>query len=339
MSEQIEVLVTVPLLPEQQRILQELSSDLHFVFISTREREDITDEIWQNAEILYTSVVLPTPEQAPNLKWIQFHRAGVDKFAEEPILTKPGLVATSMRGAVANKIAEYIIMMMLALEHKLHRLIEAQQNKLWPDDKDKLFETHELRGSTVGIVGYGGIGRRLAYLLQPFDVTILATKRNLTDFRYHGCFPDECGDPQAELPRRLYPRQALRTMFKDCDFVVVTAPLTKETARMIRRQHFDSMKSSAYFINVSRGGIVDYDALIDILKEERIAGAAIDVFPEEPLPPESALWETPNLLLTPHIAGNTIHYEEHAMKIFIENLKRYIEGKELCNKIDWKKGY
>ncbi|MCF6278448.1 MAG: hypothetical protein L3J16_06855, partial [Anaerolineales bacterium] len=133
--------------------------------------------------------------------------------------------------------------------------------------------------------------------------------------------------------------QALRSMARDCDFLVVTAPLTPTTHGAISAEIFAAMKPSAYLVDVSRGGIVDHDALIDALESDRLGGAALDVFPEEPLSPGSPLWDLPNVIITPHISGNSRHYAERAATLFAANLQRYITNQPLYNLVDHNKGY
>jgi phosphoglycerate dehydrogenase-like enzyme len=128
-------------------------------------------------------------------------------------------------------------------------------------------------------------------------------------------------------------------MFKDCDFVVVTVPLTSETQDLIGAEELAAMKPSAYLVDVSRGGVVNQAALISALREHRIAGAALDVFPEEPLPADNPLWKMPNVILTPHISGITPLYDERAVDLFAENLHRYLAGLSLYNLIDVRSGY
>jgi phosphoglycerate dehydrogenase-like enzyme len=128
-------------------------------------------------------------------------------------------------------------------------------------------------------------------------------------------------------------------MVKDCDFVVITLPLTETTRNSVGRHIFEAMKPTAFLINVGRGGIVDEEALLAALQDKQIAGAAFDVFAEEPLPPEHPLWKAPNLIISPHIAGNMPGYDEKAALVFEENLRRYLEKRPLLNLVDRTRGY
>jgi len=191
-----------------------------------------------------------------------------------------------------------------------------------------------LRGSTVGIVGYGSVGREVARLLQPFNVRILATKRDVMHPHDIGYMPKGIGDPEGHLFTRLYPPQALKSMLKECDFVVITLPLSPETEDLIGKEELAAMKSTAFLINVSRGRVINTPALLSALQEGKIRGAALDVFSEEPLPPTSPFWKLPNVLITPHVAGNSSHYDERANELFCENIQRYLKGVTLLNRID-----
>jgi phosphoglycerate dehydrogenase-like enzyme len=197
----------------------------------------------------------------------------------------------------------------------------------------------EVRGSTVGIVGYGSIGRQLARVLNSLGATVLANKRDAMHPEDYDYIPAGLGDPGGDFVHRLYPAEALRGMVKECDFVVVTLPKTPDTQNIINSEVLAAFKPTAFLIDVSRGGIVDHTPLINALRDKKIAGAALDVYPEEPLAPESPLWKLPNVILTPHISGNTPKYDERAVEMFSTNLQRYLAGQPLYNRIDPKRGY
>jgi len=339
MSDPIQVLITTSFSESLLDKLRSVSPRLKFTLRPVTSAEEISDERWKKAEVLYTSRVLPPPEKAPNLRWVQFHWAGVDHAIEAPVLRNPELMATTLSGAAASQMGEYVLMMLIALGHHLPDILNAQRKVEWPENRWDLFMPLELRNSTVGILGYGSIGRQVARLLMPFGAKVLATKRDVMHPRDSGYTPDGLGDPEGEFVHRLYPPEALRSMLKECDFVVVTLPLTPETENLIGEEELQALKSSAFIVDLSRGGIIEHSALIPALKEKRIAGAALDVFPEEPLPPDNPLWKMPNVILTPHISGSTAHYDERAVELFAENLHRYLSGLPLFNQIDVERGY
>jgi phosphoglycerate dehydrogenase-like enzyme len=241
---------------------------------------------------------------------------------------------TSMSGASASQMAEHAVMMMLALGHHMQEIFAHQRKAEWPSDRFELFTPLELRGSTVGIVGYGSIGRQIARLLQTFGAKVLATKRDIRHPEDPGYTVEGLGDPEGDLVNRLYPPQALGSMLKECDFVVVTLPRTKETRGLLGVKELAAFKPGAYLVDISRGEIVDQNALIPLLKEHKIAGAALDVFPVEPLPADSPLWKLPNVIITPHIAGFSAQYDERAAELFAQNLHRYLEELPLYNRLD-----
>jgi phosphoglycerate dehydrogenase-like enzyme len=211
----------------------------------------------------------------------------------------------------------------------------------WPlEGKYTTFMPLELRGSTVGIVGYGSIGREIAHIARTFGMEVLAVKRDVRQpAEPDGYALAERGDPEGVYFHRLYPPEALISMVRECDFVVLTLPLTESTRNMIDADVLEAMKPTAYLINLSRGGIVAEDALLAALRSGQIAGAGMDVFAAEPLPEDNPLWKEPNLIISPHISGVTTDYDVKAVTMFIENLKRYIARKDLLNLVDRTRGY
>ncbi len=339
MENPVEVLITLPFTDELIDPLRKVSNRLRITVSRATKAEEIPPEYWARTEILYTNTVLPALDLAPRLRWVQFHWAGIDSINIEPLVRKPEISITTLSGVTATPIAEYAVMMLLSLGHRMPELVINQRKAEWPKDRWERFSPLELRDSTVGIVGYGSIGRQIARLLKEFGATVLATKRDVMHPEDNGYVFEGQGDPEGNFIHRLYPPQALRSMLKDCDFVVVTAPLTSETRNMIGIEELSSMQSHAFFINISRGGIVDQKALLEVLKDKRIAGAALDVFSDEPLSPDHPLWKLPNVIITPHISGDTPHYDQKAMLLFAENLQRYLAGQPLFNRYDPQRGY
>jgi phosphoglycerate dehydrogenase-like enzyme len=335
----VEVLMTIPFSEQEIQLLREVSPRLRINTVTNRDPREIPADLWSRTEVLYTDRLLPEPEQAPALRWIQFHFAGIDFAADHPLLQKPNLAATTLSGAASPQMAEYALTMLLALGHHLPEMAAAQSRGDWPRDRWDRFRPIELRGSTVGIIGYGSIGREIARLLRAFGAIVLATKRDVMHPEDAGYTIPGLGDPGGDLFHRLYPHQAARSMLRECDFVIVVAPLTPETRGMIGAAELAVMKPSAYLISMARGGIVDQSALAAALQERRIAGAVMDVFTEEPLPQTSPLWKLPNLIITPHIGGLSAQYNARAVDMFTENLKRYLTGAPLLNRFDPQRGY
>lgn len=335
----IEVLVTVPFTELEIQMLRDVSPRLRINAQPAREPGDISKETWARTEILYTDQVLPTPEQAPALRWLQFHWAGIDFAIDNPLLKKPDLLVTTLSGAASPQMAEFAVAMILALGHRLPELMAHQNRSEWPRDRWERFRPLEMRTSTVGIVGYGSIGREIARVVRTFGATVLASKHDVMRPEDSGYIIPGLGDPGGDFFTRLYPFQAVRSMMKESDFVLVTAPLTPETKGMIGAAELAAMKPTAFLINMARGGVVDQNALLSTLQERRIAGAALDVFTEEPLPVNSPFWKLSNVIISPHVGGMSINYNQRAIELFVENLKRYLTGAPLFNQFETKKGY
>ncbi len=305
-----------------------------------KQISDVPNRILKNAEVFYTSGVLPNAGNETQIKWVQCHFAGVDGILHHPFLEEnPDIMVTSTRGIHASNIGEYVLGMLISLGHRLPAMMKDQREKIWSEDRYKRFVPTELRHSTVGILGYGAIGREVARLCKSFGAKVLATKRDLNVLEQEGFVQEGTGDPEGEFFDRLYPPQATRFMVKDCDFVVITLPYTEETANLYNAEIIAAMKPNSFLVNVGRGGIVDEDALVEALESGKIAGAAMDVFATEPLPSNHALWNAPNFILTPHLAGATADYNDKAAEVFEDNLRRYLEDRPLQNVVDRKQGY
>jgi phosphoglycerate dehydrogenase-like enzyme len=335
----IEILITFPLSDELANRLRGISPQIHVTVSPAKKVEEIPSEIWGKTEILFTDHIIPLPNKAPNLKWIQFLFSGIDRWLEAPIVSTPGVLITTLSGAGVSQMAEHAIMMMLALGHKLPALSVSQRNSEWSKDRLERFVPLEVRGATVGIIGYGSVGRQIARLLEPFGVTVLATKRDAKSPVDNGYTSEGLGDPGGNLVHRLYPAEALKSMLKLCDFIIVSVPLTKMTQGMVSTPAFMSLKPGAYLIDISRGKVVDQSSLIKALQEGKLAGAALDVFLEEPLPADNPLWGMPNVIITPHLADNSSRFDLQACELFSENIHRYLAGLPLFNQYNPELGY
>jgi len=338
-QQNIEVLTTVPFPDAVMQQLRGLSPRIRITFNPATRTEEIPSEVWQRTEVLYTDILLPDLALVPKLKWVQFHYAGIDFVQGSELLNRKELKLTSMSGASAIQEGEYILLMLLALGHHIKPLMVNQEKAEWPADRWERFSPVELTGSTVGLVGYGSIGREVARLLRAFNVKVLAAKRDVMHPEDRGYTVEGHGDLNGDYFDRLYPIEALNSMLKECDYVVVTVPLTPQTRGLIGEEEFKAMKPGAYLVHVSRGGVIDEKALLQALTEKHIAGAAVDVFNQEPLPPDNPLWKAPNLILTPHVSGFSPRYKERAGVMFAENLKRYLRGESLLNEYQIERHY
>lgn len=301
---------------------------------------DVPESVYVDAEVLYTIRHFPEPSQAPRLRWIQLHHAGIERLITRPIVQAEDVEITTGSGIHAVPMAEYCLGMMLAFMYRIPQMLLLKEQAKWPDKPYEIFKPHTLRGLTVGIVGYGSIGRELARMANALGMTVLATKRDLLHLDAGEDYtPSGTGDPNADIPERLYPPEALASMAKACDFLVLTVPLTDKTYHMVNEHVLNNMKPTAVLINVSRGSVVDEAALVSALAAEKIAGAALDVFEQEPLPATSPLWNLDNVIISPHVSGYSTRYNEWAADLFAENLRRYLEKRPLLNRIRREHGY
>lgn len=288
---------------------------------------DVPADVLARADVYYAYGAPPAREAAPRLRWVASNWAGVDGMIDAPIFAAGDVALTSAAGVHAVNMAEYTLMMMLALAHRLPNAFGMMSRKTWAPDGEKsaLFMPRELHGATLGLVGYGWIGKEIARLAQAFGMAVTACRRSEGAGREDGV--------------TFVPRERLHDMLRASDFVVLVVPITAETRGMIDARALAVMKPTAYLVNIGRGDVVDEPALIDALRGGGLAGAALDVFHEEPLPDDSALWSLDNVILTPHIAGHTPNYEARAADIFAENLRRFVAGQPLINRVDFARGY
>jgi phosphoglycerate dehydrogenase-like enzyme len=340
MNDPINVLLLVNFSDELVNKLKSVSPRLRIHRLPTRSPRDVPDSLWATTEILYTANVLPEPDVALRLRWVQLHFAGADAVMDSPLLQNESVIVTSASGVHASTMAEYSFAMILALARKIPTMLRLQKKAEWPENRFELLMPTELRDATLGIVGYGSIGRATARLAKAFGMTVLASKRDVMRPASANEWEEiGVGDPDATCVDRLYPPEAIKSMLSECDFVVVTVPLTPHTHKMINADVLAAMKRTAYLINVGRGGVVDEPALVAALQNGTIAGAALDVFAQEPLPQSSPLWGMENVIISPHLAGNHLRYNERAADLFAQNLERYLEKRDLLNRVSITRGY
>ena len=331
------VLITAPLPDSLLERIAAVSADLVI------ERDTLPREGWpegrvSEAEIHYTTDRILRPEQAPNLRWVQSHWAGINNFVDTPLWLDDWLLTTTS-GIHAPNMGQYVLAQILAWAHRVPRWQRTQAEGAWPQGRREAFVPDELAGRTLGIIGYGSIGREVARLARAFNMTILVTKRDARRVEDTGYTLPGFGDPAGQLPTRIYPTEALRSVVAQCDYVVITLPLTPRTRHLFDESLFQAMRPNAYVVNVGRGPVIDEQALIKALQRGWIAGAGLDVFEKEPLPADSPLWNMQNVILTPHVSGMTAHYDERAVDLFAANLRRYLAGETLFNVVDRDAGY
>ena len=275
------------------------------------------------ADVLLTSRLPPHIwDRAPRLRWVQLVSAGADVAIREGM--PPGPIRfTTANGIHAIPISEWVLGAMIALVKQFPQALRAKDRRDYWN-----FIPDELAGRTAGVLGLGHIGLRVAHLCRALEMRVVGMRRSVT-----ASLEDE-GSAHMILPPEELPR-----LLQEGDFLIICLPRTKETLGLLGERELGQMKRGSYLINVGRGGIVDEEALVHALHNGHLAGAALDVFSQEPLPPESPLWDEPGVLLTAHMAGNTPHYEERATDLFLENLRHYLAGQELLNLYDPQRGY
>ena len=340
MSEPIPVLIALPA-PVPEEIVtrvREVSPRLQVEVRHAASLADLSAEL-ATTEVFLTSLKLPDAKQAPRLRWVQAYSAGVEGWLATAGDRLNEVALTTASGVHGPVMAEASLMMMLAWSHALPQMMAHQARHSWPADRYKVFAPAELRGATLGIVGYGSIGRETARLACAMGMRVLACKRNPQQRPDPGWTVPGTGDPSGELPERYFGIEQLNDMLAECDSVLLTLALTPATRHIIDKAALRHMKPSAVLVNVARGGLVDEPALIEALQTGVIRAAGLDVFETEPLPADSPLWDLPNALLMPHISGFTPAYDERLLTLFAENLRRYLAGEPLLNRVDPAAGY
>ena len=332
----LNVLVTMPF-PEP--LLERMRAVSPAVRVT---RADAKMADYSGADVLYAGQPPRDLAKAPRLRWVQVHMAGVDALAGHPVYTESAVALTTTSGVHAATIAEYALTVMLALAHRVPRMVEWKGRGGWPPDEQRwpLFVPTEMRGATLGIIGYGSIGRELARVAATaFAMRVLACKRDPSQRRDAGYTLPGTGDPDGLLPDAWLGPDRLPELLARSDVVVMCAPLTAQTRRLIGARELALMKGSAYFINVGRGASVDETALVQALTARRIAGAAVDVFAQEPPPASHPLYALDNVIVSPHVSGFLPSYDDKCTDLFAENLRRYLAGAPLLNVVDRARGY
>lgn len=335
------ILITAHFEPQWQQRVQQIAPGYRIVLNTPKDQREAPADVLSTVEIIYTfDWHLPEPEQMPNLRWIQLYSAGANQAMPSRLYRETDVLFTTASGVHAVAIGEYVLMAALAWFHQLPMLFSWQQEHMWPRNaqRNELFRPQNIRGKTIGIVGYGSIGREVARQARAHGMRVLAMQRGDNHRDTGFIFPD-IGDPQGVLPEHYYSVQQLDEMLSLCDIVVACVPLTDETRAMFNEQAFRAMKPEAFFINIARGDVVDEAALLQALHEKQIAGAALDVFHQEPLPQDSPFWQLPNIIISPHVTGIFAEYDQTVAQIFEANLHRYLRDEPLYNLVDRTRGY
>jgi len=306
-------------------------------------RDGHADEPVDDVEVLLRGVISADAfdrflARAPNLRWVHSATAGVERVLT-PAGRARGLTITNARGVFSDPIAEYVVMMILAVSRRLPQLLELQRERTWQP-----LQGIEMRDITVGIIGLGSIGRAVARLAGSFGCRVIATRRRPDDMPSSltaaqgspGPSARNTGIPGVDL---VVGPDALPGVLGRSDFIVLAAPLTPDTEDLIDTRALASVKPGAWLINVARGRLVDERALLRALREGPLGGAVLDTFRDEPLPPTSPFYDLPNVIVTPHTAWSSGRVLDRSVELFCENLERYAAGQPLQNLVDPDAGY
>jgi len=307
---------------------QRLAEEFPQLQVVQRNTYDGVEADLRDAEIIFT--ISLRPEQfalARKLRWIQTPTAAVHQFLFDE-LAKSEVVLTNSSEVHGPVVAEHVMALILALAKKIPQVALLQQRRVW--GQEAIWKQgpppREVAGATLGLIGVGSIGRRVAKMASALGMRVIAVREHV-----------ENGNPEGV--EAVFPPSALDEVLGQSDYVVLAAPLIDATRRLINAARLAAMKPDSYLINVGRGPQVDEAALADALRNRRIAGAALDVFEREPLPADSPLWSLENLLITPHTAGLTDKLWHRHYGLFSENLRRYLAGQPLQFVVDKRKGY
>ena len=292
----------------------------------------LPDGLLPEIEGLISNSWLPEPDRTPRLRWVQTLNAGHEGLPEA-LVSAPGVEVCHGSGPAAVPIAEWTLAAMLFFAHRFRRILAHEKDRTWHRDRAAEMSASVLHGKTVGILGYGAIGRQVGRLCRMLGMRVVATlgragKRQQLTYRTPGT-----GDPEGDLPDRWVGWDALQDALGDLDFIVLALRLDHRTDRLVDTEFLKRCKPQAVLVNMARGGLVDQTALAGALAAGRIGGAALDVFATEPLPADDPLRDAPNVLLSPHCSPESPFFQAEIRNMVAENLRRFAAGEPLVNVI------
>ncbi len=311
-----KALITGRFSPEVEAISEDAPSEVEICFLPPGEA--LGDHV-SDVDIIYGHIGEVDLAKAKSLRWVQVASAGVEGMMY-PAFKDSDIILTNSRRMHGSQIAEHAFALLLSLTRRIITQYDFMKEKRW--EKAPCIE---LAGMTMGILGLGGIGRAIATRAKAFEFNVIAVDPE----------PMEKPASVTELGKLDW---LLEFMAKS-NVVVVCCPITPETHKLLSHEQFNAMQDGSYLVNISRGKVVDEDALIAALRSGKLAAAGLDVTYTEPCPPDSPLWTEPNVVLTAHTAGGSQHIQARTMRLFIDNLHRYVKGESLINVADKEKGY
>ena len=346
-KDRYQVLIASYLEPEHVERIRHVSSRLHVIyepdllrpprypadhkgqpFDRTEEQESCWQAHLETADILFDFDIThheDLPALAPNLLWIQATSSGIGQFVKRWGYDRslPKTLFTTARGVHAQPLAEFCLMAMLMHSKKLLHIQQQQTRKHW-----ERYASTDLAGRTLGIVGVGAVGREVARASRALRMHAIGVEPRTEGIEPASLHLDE-----------LYPSAQLHDVLKRSEFLVLSAPHTSATEKMIGETELNLLPKGAVLINIGRGALIDEKALIEALSSGHLGDAVLDVFEEEPLPTESPLWEMPNVLISPHSASTSDRENGRITDLFCENLRRFLSGEPLLNRLDVEKLY
>jgi phosphoglycerate dehydrogenase-like enzyme len=316
----MKLLVTTPFQRDPERFAD--LQQRHGIEIIVPERGDATVPLVGDVDAVFGQLTAEEFPSARKLRWVQSPSAGVEWMWRVPGLQESDVIVTNMRGAHAVTIAEHTFAMLLTHTRALQGFQQHQRDHKW--GRGELVPV-ALKGKTMGIIGFGNIGRAIARRATGFEMRVLAV--------------DSESVPPGEGVELVWPLSRLKDMCREADVLVISAPMTPSSRGMVTAEHIRTMKRGSYLLQMSRGGIVNESALVDALEEGHLAGAGLDVTETEPLPVGDPLWTAPNLIVTPHTSAASPLTTDLVWSIFTENVGRFVRGEPLVNLVDKRRGW
>jgi D-3-phosphoglycerate dehydrogenase len=316
----MKMLVTTPFQRDPVRLADlEQKSGMQFMVPADGEP---TASLMGDVDAVWGQLTADEFASSKQLRWVQSSSAGVEWMWRVPGIADSPVVVTNMRGAHAATIAEHTFAMLLYHTRGLRAFDQHQRDHKWSRSQVTISNIKDL---TMGIVGFGNIGRAIAHRATGFEMRVLAVD------------PEKV--PPGEGVEEVWPLSRLNDLCRQVDVLAIAAPITPTSRGMIGKEHIRNLKRGSYILQMSRGGIVDEPALVDALEEGHLAGAGLDVTATEPLPVGDPLWTAPNLIITPHSSASSQLTTDLVWSILTENVGRFMRGEELMNLVDKRRGY
>lgn len=315
------LIMTNDIFPMEENNIRKIMEIAHGSKPMVVNKRDVTDDMLQQAEIIFGWPEEEHLRKAVNLKWLQLPSAGADSYMKKENYHHKDIILTNSSGVFGLPIAEHVFSMILAYNRNLPDYIDQQRQKLWKGIR----KTRDFYGSTIGVIGLGDIGTEVARRAKAWGARVLGVKRTKSQV--------------PEYVDQLYTTEEIDLVLEQSDYIVLALPNTQKTNGIITEEKLKKMKPHAFLINIGRGSLIDQEALIKALQEGWIGGAGLDVTSPEPLPQDNLLWELPNVILTPHVSGSSPSNEDRRVGIFLRNLSHYLDNEPMENVVSFEEGY